>query len=165
MVEPGKPASKSGQTGLVVLALVVSLGVAWLVVSYRGVGVLPWPRSGGNSASASSAYGAEACESRVATATPENPHQGWFTVLTRDASRAFHSTYLWDQRYGSLMHVVSVQESDPGSGRSDAVHWSRDGRALLITGSGRLPLQRSTGPLALAYVIDSGTLHELPACR
>ncbi|HYW32800.1 MAG TPA: hypothetical protein VE869_14975 [Gemmatimonas sp.] len=147
-------------TGLVAAALVASLAITWIVAGYRGVEVFPWPRT-----VAASPYATELCASPPDYGQSFDPRNRDVIALTREAARSFHTTYVWSIRDGRLHPVVSLQESDPGSGRSYLLNWSRDGRALLITGNGRLPFRWRWEPLALAYIIESGTLQKLPSCN
>ncbi len=59
---------------------------------------------------------------RVAYLASENSFGGWHT--------------LWIREGGVSRAVATLRESDPGSGVSFAWSWSRDGRALLVYGTG-----------------------------
>jgi hypothetical protein len=53
----------------------------------------------------------------------------------RDDSAGFHSLHLWDVNTGGIQNVISMWESDPGSGTSWDWDWSADSRALNIRGT------------------------------
>ncbi len=74
---------------------------------------------------------------RVAYLASENGFSGWHTLWVYDgvASRA----------------VVTLQESDPGSGVSFDWTWSRDGRALLVHGY----------DVRLVYLVDEAEIYDL----
>jgi hypothetical protein len=87
-----------------------------------------------------------------------------YLAFTREAARAYHTIYVWNEQDRLLRSVVSVQEGDPGSGRSHDYRWSRDSKALLISGWGALPLQDSESHLAYVYVLAEDVLYKVPAC-
>lgn len=87
-----------------------------------------------------------------------------FLAFTRQAVRDYHTIYVWDERDRVLRSVVSVREGDPGSGRSHHYRWSRDSKALLISGWGALPLHHPERNLAYVYVVAEDTLYKVPAC-
>lgn len=47
----------------------------------------------------------------------------------------FHCLYLWDIKSGQIEPIVSMWESDPGSGRGWDWRWSEDSKAINITGN------------------------------
>ncbi|MDA1315016.1 MAG: hypothetical protein O2968_16925 [Acidobacteria bacterium] len=50
-------------------------------------------------------------------------------------SSGFYSLHIWDFTSGEIKTVLSLHESDPGSGRSFDYRWSADSRALHLSGS------------------------------
>jgi hypothetical protein len=65
--------------------------------------------------------------------TPNRSH-GAFLRSGATAS-GFYSLHVWDFETGQIETVLSLHESDPGSGRSFEYRWSDDSRALHVTGS------------------------------
>ena len=57
-------------------------------------------------------------------------------ALLRSSATAssFHSLHLWSFDSGEIETVVSLHESEPGGGRSFEYRWSRDSRALYLSG-------------------------------
>lgn len=123
-------------------------------------------------------YRAELCEPRAKDAPA--PERAWsdpapgtdyvgspdsrYLAFTRGAARSYHTIYVWNERDQALRSVVSVREGDPGSGRSHDYRWSRDSKALLISGWGALPLHNPELTLAYVYVVAENTLYKVPAC-
>jgi hypothetical protein len=123
-------------------------------------------------------YRAELCSPRVAD--PPAPQRVWsdpapgsdyvgspdsrYLAFTREAVRAYHTLYVWNEQDRVLRSVVSVREGDPGSGRSHDYRWSRDSKALLISGWGALPLHDPERSLAYVYVVAEDILYKVPAC-
>jgi hypothetical protein len=89
---------------------------------------------------------------------------GRYLALSREAASSYHTIHVWDEHEHRLRAVVSVQESDPGSGSAHDYRWSRDSRALLISGSGALPFHKLEDRLAYVYVVDEDALYKVPAC-
>jgi hypothetical protein len=127
-----------------------------------------------------SPYAAELCSARTEPEYPEPPHewsdpapggnykgnrQGRYLALSREAPRHYDTIFVWDEGEHSLTGVVSIQEADPGSGRSHHYRWSHDGKALLIHGRGSVPFQSRPAELFYAYLPDEDALYELPACQ
>ena len=58
-------------------------------------------------------------------------------ALLRSGATAssFYSLHLWSFDSGEIETVVSLHESEPGGGRSFAYRWSRDSRALHLSGA------------------------------
>ena len=50
-------------------------------------------------------------------------------------SSGFYSLHVWDFDSEEIETMLSLHESDPGSGRSFAYRWSQDSRALHLSGS------------------------------
>jgi hypothetical protein len=67
---------------------------------------------------------------------------------------------------GAPVHVVTLEESDPGSGISHRYMWSRDSRALLIGGAGGVRgFEVPPYYLALVYIVNERKLYRVSACR
>jgi hypothetical protein len=128
-------------------------------------------------AASDSPYRAELCGPRAADVPPERvwsdpaPGSGYvgspdsrYLAFTREAARAYHTIYVWNEPHRVLRSVVSVREGDPGSGQSHDYRWSRDSKALLISGWGALPLQSPELNLAYVYVVAEDTLYKVHAC-
>jgi hypothetical protein len=64
-----------------------------------------------------------------------------------------------------LVRVVSIEEADPHSGIAHRYVWSKDSKALLIYGWGRLPDDYDQiVKLCLVYLPEGDALHRLTAC-
>jgi hypothetical protein len=150
---------------------VVAIGLIALAIAYAYAGlVVRWP-----SDSAPPQYVAEALEpgpehSAPAAATWSDPAPGFMYVgspngrylaLTREARRAYHTVFVWDERARTLHPVVSIQEGDPGSGASHKYRWSADSGALIIAGWGALPLRGVENPLSYVYVVSDDKLYHV----
>jgi hypothetical protein len=86
---------------------------------------------------------------------------GRYLALTREARRAYHTVFVWDERTQTLHPVVSIQEGDPGSGASHTYRWSADSGALFISGWGALPLRGAENPLSYVYVVREDKLYRV----
>ena len=64
---------------------------------------------------------------------------------------------------GDVRPVVSIGESSYHSGISHKFRWSADGRALLVTGAGRLNASASE-TLCLVYLVDEDALIRPASC-
>ena len=114
---------------------------------------------------AASAYATELRQ--LSTSTGEifaATEDGRYLAFNISAARAFHTVCVWDSWTEEVTPVVSIQEMDPGSGKSHGFAWSSGPRALLIFGSGRLPF-RKPGDLCLVYLPTSNALQTLSSCR
>jgi hypothetical protein len=155
-----------------VLAAAGGIGTFTLTLAYAYAGVvIRWPRDG-----VDPLYVAELVDGQPARPAPPgatwtDPEPGGqyvgspdgrYLALTRDARRAYHTVFVWDERTRSLRPVVSIQEGDPGSGASHQYRWSADSRALLISGWGALSLHEVENPLSYAYVIEEDALYRVP---
>ena len=153
----------------------VAIGLIGVAVAYAYAGlVIRLP-----SDTAPERYVAEALEPRPehpapAAATWSDPApgsqyvgspDGRYLALTREARRAYHTVFIWDERTQTLHPVVSIQEGDPGSGASHVYRWSADSRALFISGWGALPLRGVENPLSYAYVVSEDELYRVKSRR
>lgn len=86
---------------------------------------------------------------------------GRYLALTRDARRAYHTVFVWDERTHTLHPVVSIQQGDPGSGASHVYRWSADSAALFISGRGALPTRDVEDPLMYVYVVGEDKLYHV----
>lgn len=68
-----------------------------------------------------------------------------------------------DLQRGRVVPIVTIRESDPGSGRSHQISWTADGAALLISGSGALEGRPAT-LLCLVYRIAEDDLLSAAPC-
>lgn len=59
--------------------------------------------------------------------------------------------------------VITIGESDPGSGASHAMRWTADGRAVLVVGSGRLD-KRPAARVCFVYRVQERDLLTPPSC-
>jgi hypothetical protein len=69
-----------------------------------------------------------------------------------------------DTQTGRVVPIVTIRESDPGSGRSHTVAWTADGTALLIRGRGEVRGARSRA-LCLVYRVAEADLLSAPTCK
>jgi hypothetical protein len=77
----------------------------------------------------------------------------------------YHTVGVWDARAGYVTPIVSIKEADPHSGIAHRYAWSRDSRALLIVGSGRLPDDYdAVVELCLVYLPKADQLYRLSRC-
>ena len=69
---------------------------------------------------------------------------------------SLHSIHVWNPENDQMETVLSLREADPGSGRSFDYRWSRDSRALHISGDAGGFVARSAKPrqLNLIYVLE-----------
>lgn len=86
--------------------------------------------------------------------SPDRTH-GAFLRSGATAS-GFYSLHLWDFDTGKIDTVLSLHESDPGSGRSFEYHWSDDSRALYLSGSSAGFARRDPERLELNHVYMLG---------
>ena len=76
-----------------------------------------------------------------------------------------HTVNVWDEKTSRLVPVVSIKEMDPQSGIAHRYAWSRDSKALLIYGSGRLPEDfDKVLDLCVVYLPASDELYRLSNC-
>ena len=104
--------------------------------------------------------------SRVAVTTSWGGFLGE-VILGLFMDRPFiHTVGVWDSAAQRLKHVVSIKEADPGSGIAHRYAWSKDSKALLIYGSGRLPedFDVLVGDLCLVYLAPSDAFFRLANC-
>src|SRR5262249_6687834 len=73
--------------------------------------------------------------------TPAYSGPGWelhwspdlsLAAVNTDVANSFHTINLFDPRTGAVRPIISIRESDPGSGASHRYAWSADSRALFI---------------------------------
>jgi hypothetical protein len=76
-----------------------------------------------------------------------------------------HSVGVWHERAGRFVRVLSIKEADPHSGIAHRYAWSKDSKALLIFGSGRLAddYERVMN-LCVVYLPETDALHRLSKC-
>ncbi len=126
-------------------------------------------------------------DSGAAKEGPSYKGPGWYQQRSRDGRRAavttswgycgvflgflsdrpyIHTIKVWDARSGQLVPVMSVMEADPASGASHEYTWSKDSKALLIHGSGRLQEDYDDViALCLVYLPEKDELFRLKKCR
>lgn len=76
-----------------------------------------------------------------------------------------HTVEVWGSPAGRLVPVVSIKEADPASGIAHRYAWSKDSKALLIGGAGRLPEDFGTIVLlCLVYLPSTDQLYRLLNC-
>ncbi len=76
-----------------------------------------------------------------------------------------HTVNVWDRAVAKLTPVISIKEADPASGIAYRYTWSRDSRALLLYGSGRLPDDYDKViSLCLVYLPRTDQLMRLRKC-
>jgi hypothetical protein len=68
----------------------------------------------------------------------------------------FYSLHIWDFETDQIETILSLHESDPGSGRSFAYRWSQDSRALHLSGSSAGFERRDPQRLDLNHLYISG---------
>jgi hypothetical protein len=97
---------------------------------------------------------------------------GTVAAVTTEARGNAQTVNIWDARTEHLRPLISIAEFDPGSGRAYRYAWSRDGKALLIYGHGRLADgdQSETVPddrmrLCLVYELQRDTLYRISPCQ
>jgi hypothetical protein len=97
---------------------------------------------------------------------------GSFAAVTTEARGNAQTINIWDARTRQARPLISVEEFDPASGRAYRYAWSRDGKALLIYGNGRLNDgdQSETVPdermrLCLVYEVQRDTLYRIFPCK
>jgi hypothetical protein len=75
----------------------------------------------------------------------------------------YYSMHLWEFEQGRLTAILSLRESDPGSGRSFDYDWSSDSRAVQVTGAtGGFERRRGTPrSLDLIYLVGDEALYDL----
>jgi hypothetical protein len=80
----------------------------------------------------------------------------------RSDSRGFHVLHLWNVATGEVIQVISMWESDPGSGTSFSIHWTADSKALRIIGDcGGFEASRDSSKwveLDLVYLVGSNEM-------
>ncbi len=76
-----------------------------------------------------------------------------------------HTVNVWDETTESLVPVVSIKEADPHSGIAHRYAWSKDSKALLIHGGGRLPEDYDEVlELCVVYLPETDALYRLTNC-
>ncbi len=84
-------------------------------------------------------------------------------LLLRSGAMAggYYSIHLWDFETDKLETIVSLRESDPGSGRSFEYLWSADSRAFQLTGrTGGFERRKREGrDLNLIYLVGDPNLY------
>ena len=96
---------------------------------------------------------------------------GTYVATTTQARGYYQTVNVWHAPTQSTRPIVSIGEFDPGSGRAYRYAWSRDGKALLIYGHGRVAdgSQGSVSDermrLCLIYQVDQDTLHRIFPCQ
>jgi hypothetical protein len=75
----------------------------------------------------------------------------------------YYSMHLWEFEQDRLTAILSLRESDPGSGRSFDYDWSADSRAVHVTGATAGFERRRGKPrsLDLIYVVGDEALYDL----
>jgi hypothetical protein len=90
-----------------------------------------------------------------------------FAILLRSGAlgAGYYSIHVWDFDRDQLATIVSLREAEPGSGRSFDYEWSRDSRAVHITGNTGGFERRRGEPRALdlIYLIGQEGLYDLQA--
>jgi hypothetical protein len=61
-----------------------------------------------------------------------------YTARSDSTDWAEERITITDTQTGRVIPIVTIRESDPGSGRSHRIAWTADGGALLIAGTGAL---------------------------
>ena len=76
---------------------------------------------------------------------------------------SYYSLHVWDFETDEVETVLSLRESDPGSGRSFEYRWSGDSRAFQLTGrtSGFERRNPEGRDLNLIYLIGDSNLYEV----
>jgi hypothetical protein len=95
---------------------------------------------------------------------------GRIAAVSTDARGYYRTVSVWDDLQRRRSAVVSVEDGDPGSGRAYRYAWSRDGKALLIYGHGRLADGSEVVPdertrLCLVYMVAEDRLSRIFPCR
>jgi hypothetical protein len=76
-----------------------------------------------------------------------------------------HSVGVWNEHSGHFVRVLSIKEADPHSGIAHRYAWSRDSKALLIYGSGRLSDDyEKVLRLCVVYLPHTDELYRLATC-
>jgi hypothetical protein len=77
-----------------------------------------------------------------------------------------HTVSIWEESRATLVPVVSIKEADPHSGIAHRYAWSKDSKALLIYGGGRLPEDYDlvVGTLCVVYLPGTDDLVRLANC-
>jgi hypothetical protein len=98
---------------------------------------------------------------------------GWYPRWSLDQKRLavttsgagyYHTVNFWDEPGRHLRPVVSIKEADPGSGAAHRYAWSRDSKALLIFGRGKLRSGEFPPLLCLVYLPHTDELYRLSRC-
>jgi len=83
----------------------------------------------------------------------------------RQNGAGFHSLHMWVVGAACIDDVISMWESDPGSGTSWYCHWSADSKALNIRGTSRgfyRDRQHYQQEFNLLYVVEDKRMFSLP---
>jgi hypothetical protein len=88
---------------------------------------------------------------------------GRFVARSDSTDWAEERVSIVDSQTERVVPIVTIRESDPGSGRSHTVEWTADGTALLITGTGVVH-GRPSAPLCLVYRVAERDLLSVPTC-
>ena len=76
-----------------------------------------------------------------------------------------HTIGVWDEQTDRFLRVLSIKEADPHSGIAHRYAWSKDSKALLIYGSGRLPDDyEQILSLCVVYLPATDALYRLTEC-
>jgi hypothetical protein len=103
---------------------------------------------------------------------PRSSPDGTLVAVTTEARGHAQTINIWNPNTDQLRPLLSIEEFDPGSGRAFRYAWSRDGKALLIYGHGRLvdgdrskkvPDERMR--LCLVYEVERDVLSRIYPCK
>lgn len=109
------------------------------------------------------AYFAAAQGQAVVDATPWRSPSQRYIAHSDSTGWAEERITITDTQTGRVIPIVTIRESDPGSGRSHRIAWTADGGALLIAGTGALRGTQSTS-LCLVYRIAEADLLSAAPC-
>ncbi len=92
--------------------------------------------------------------------SPDGSH----VAYALEVGGAYHTLYISGRNDDDEIPIISVQESDPGSGRSFSFRWTSDSKGLLVHGSG--PVRGTDRELPLVFSVDDGAFSEIriPEC-
>lgn len=90
---------------------------------------------------------------------PELSPDGTWTLEQKAIGNSYHRIVL--RGHHTTRHVLTLQESDPGSGTAHQICWSSDSKAVFIHGAGRPAGHQHTHGLALVYLLDTDTLYRM----
>lgn len=114
-------------------------------------------------------------ESRPHTAPGSYPRwsaDGALVAVTTEARGHAQTINIWNPRTEEVRPLLSIEEFDPGSGRAYRYAWSRDGKALLIYGHGRLAdgdrsekVSDERMRLCVVYEVERDALYRIFPCK